>query len=106
MKVGKMIVNWNKPNAGVKLIPAQNERNDIIGNIVLLPGYNDVNDTLWEAARKNLNRDPEGKYIEEISKEVKSKELPKSGVKEAYKKEVIKGLAPKLTFDISYISSR
>jgi hypothetical protein len=72
-----MIVSWDKPNAGIKVIPAQFENNAIRGFITLLPGNNEVSDDLWFTAKQNLEHDGERKYIKEFCKEEITGEIPK-----------------------------
>jgi hypothetical protein len=73
-----MIVNWNKPDAGIKIIPAQVKDGAIIGYVTLLPGNNEVEERLWNGAKFHLRHDPERGYIHEVSKEVEVTELPES----------------------------
>ena len=72
-----MIVNWKKPNAGLKYMVAQSSENASAGHIVLRPGDNDVPDALWNAAKHNLKNDPEKEWIEEVSKQEVVDKLPK-----------------------------
>lgn len=47
-----MIINWKKPRAGVLIIP-KIVNGQVVKNIQLLPGNNEISDEEWEAVKPN-----------------------------------------------------
>ena len=85
-----MIVSWEKPNAGLKILTAQTKENLVSARITLAPGKNDVPDHLWDAAKHNLSHDPEAKWIKEFSEKKVVEKLP-AGMREAAAKKIGNG---------------
>jgi len=63
-----MIINWNKPKAGLKVISLLNKEKQISKTIRLLPGNNEIDDADWEVAKQNesIQRSMKAGYIKEV----------------------------------------
>jgi hypothetical protein len=101
-----MIVNWKKEKAGINIIPLVVEKDGkkiSTGNLMLLPGHNDIPDDKWKMAEDSCKTHIEAGNIEIIGadwdKETKKKKTVKTGDKEK-SAESIKDVSPKKAKDI------
>lgn len=93
-----MLVEWKKDR--LKIIPITkrciNTIRKNISQINLMPGYNDIEDDIWDEIKKyvGLDKEIELGYIKENRKEIKSieKEIIKDGKKIKEKVKVEKGI--------------
>lgn len=101
-----MIVNWKKKNAGINIIPLVKEKNgkkNTVGNLMLLPGHNDIPDKKWKMAEPSCEKHIAAGDLEIINadwdKETKKKKTVKADDKKQTA-ESIRDVSPAKAKDI------